>query len=104
MTSILVGTLVALAAAVLVLVLASVAGGREGGPAGLLATLRGGIQQVRGGRPLVTTHDDAVDDDLDEFFAATEVDEDPYLRVDDLTGTWGRVRARAVRGVAHARR
>ncbi len=105
MLTLVVWTLVALAAAAVVLVVAGAAGGRTGDLRGFLRDLGAGLRELR---TRTAPHDDAapvetaepVDASLDELLAAAEVDDAPYLAVEDLTETLARARERAPRGVA----
>ena len=106
MLPVLAWTLVALAAAAAVVLVASAASGGGRGGAGFLADLRAGVSARR--------HPDAedaaaaraaeiepVDVRLDEFLRATAVDDDGYLRVDEVRDVLTKARDRAVRGVQH---
>lgn len=110
MLSIFVWTLVALGAAVLVLVVASVTNGRDGGLRSFLRDLRAGLREWRSrgiAAPVTAIEPEPVDATFDEFFAAAQVDDEAYLRVDDLTDTlaWARARAsQASRSVGIGRR
>lgn len=100
-------TLLALAVAASVLVLASVASGTD--DHGL--SLRGYLDDVRAGLRAWQAqrhgHDEQapvgsepVDATMDDLFAATTVQDPAYLGVDDLTDTLARARERAARGVS----
>jgi len=108
MLTMVVWTFVALVAAALVLVVASVAEGRSGGPSdgvrGFLRSVWAGLRGLRAGS---ATRSDAraaveepADSSLDDFFAATEVQDPAYVAVEDLTETLARARERAARGVS----
>jgi hypothetical protein len=106
MLTLVVWTLVALVAAALVLVVAgAAAGGRTGSVRGFLQDFGAGVRELR---PRTTPEDQAVpvrthepvDASLDELLAAAEVDDAPYLAVEDLTDTLARARERASRGVS----
>lgn len=107
MATLIVWTLIAIGAAALVLVVASAASGRTGGVRTFVHDLRAGLQEYRSRgseSPAANPEPAPVDTTLDEFFAAAQVDDDPYLRVDDLTDTLARARVLASRGVALVRR
>jgi hypothetical protein len=105
MLTLVVWTLVALAAAAVVLVVASAAGGRTGDLRGFLRDLGAGLRDLR---TRSAADDDAppvevgepVEASLDELLAAAEVDDAPYLAVEDLTETLARARERATRGMS----
>ncbi|RYV51764.1 hypothetical protein [Pengzhenrongella frigida] len=111
MVSLVVWTLVALAAAVVVLVVASRGndGSRSGGPREVLTDVRAGLASWRSRKttPEATARvlePEPVDATFDEFFAAAEVDDDAYLQLDDLADTLLRARDLASRGVGLVRR
>ncbi|MGV8967604.1 MAG: hypothetical protein ACOH2F_15155 [Cellulomonas sp.] len=111
MISLVVWTLVALSAAVLVLVVAGGAndGARSEGPRAVLHDIRAGLADWRNRKTASDTtravlEREPVDATLDEFFAAAEVDDDGYLQLDELTGTLSRARDLASRGVGRVRR
>ena len=109
MLTMVVWTLVALAAAALVLVVASVAetpsGDGGAGIRGYLDDVRAGVRTLRGERGREARQarraadEDEVESTLDDFFAATEVQAPAYVAVEDLTETLARARERAARGV-----
>ncbi|QTE30538.1 hypothetical protein [Pengzhenrongella sicca] len=95
MISLLVWTFVALAAAAIVMIVAGVNSGPSGGARGFIRDLRAGLATWRGrgtAAPAEVVSDEPVDATFDEFFAAAEVDDEPYLQLDDLTDTltWAR--------------
>ncbi|MDM8083571.1 hypothetical protein QUV83_02160 [Cellulomonas cellasea] len=108
MTAVVVWTIIALVAGAGVLLVASVAS-REPGDRGL----RSGLEDLRNGVVgLVTRRDrkdperaavresaEPVDVRLDEFLSATAVDEEAYLRADDITDTLAKAREKAARTV-----
>lgn len=109
MVTLVVWTFVALAAAAFVLVVAGAADspGAEAsaGVRGYVDDLRAGLRTLRSDRrrageprPARTHVDD--DADLDDFFAATEVQAPAYVAVEDLTDTLARARERAARGMS----
>jgi hypothetical protein len=105
MLTLVVWTLVALAAAALVLVVAGAAGGRTGDLHGFLRDLGAGLRELRtrtapddGAAPVPAR--EPVDASLDELLAGAEVDDPAYLAVEDLTDTLARARDRASRGVS----
>jgi len=108
MISLIVWTLLALAAAALVLVVAGVSSGASCGVQGFVRDLRAGLAtwRARGtSTPVEAAAAEPVDATFDEFFAAAEVDDEPYLQLDDLTDTltWARERAsRATRAGRNA--
>jgi len=111
MLTMVVWTLVALAAAALVLVVASVAetpsGDGGAGIRGYLDDVRAGVRTLRGergrearqARRAADEDEVEVESTLDDFFAATEVQAPAYVAVEDLTETLARARERAARGV-----
>jgi hypothetical protein len=105
MLTLVVWTLVALVAAALVLVVAGAAGGQTGDLRGFLRDLVAGLRGLRT-RPgpdepaAPVTTGEPVDASLDELLAAAEVEDAPYLAVEDLTETLARARERATRGVS----
>ncbi|WP_298459583.1 hypothetical protein [uncultured Cellulomonas sp.] len=112
MVTMVVWTLVALAAAALVLVIASVAetptGDGRTGVRGYLQDLRAGVRTLRGERgqhgrgarqARRAADEGAAESTLEDFFAATEVQAPAYVAVEDLTDTLARARERAARGV-----
>lgn len=111
MISLVVWTLVSLAAAVLVMVVASrgTLGSRSGGPREVLDDVVAGIAswRARKAAPGVVTRalePEPVDATFDEFFAAAEVEDDGYLQLDDFADTLLRARDLASRGVGLVRR
>ena len=99
-------TLLALAAAAVVLVVAGAAG--DGGadrPAGLrthLTDARAGVRTWRSerrGEAGPAPVPEPVDTTIDDLLAATAVQDPAYLAVEDLTETLARARERAARGV-----
>lgn len=111
MVSLVVWTLVALAAAAWVMVAASrgTDGSRSGGPREALADVRAGLAswRTRKTTPEATTRllePEPVDATFDEFFAAAEVEDDGYLQLDDLADRLLRARDLASRGVGLVRR
>jgi hypothetical protein len=105
MLTLVVWTLVALAAAALVLVVAGAAGGRTGDLRGFWRDVVAGLRALRS-RPAEDDRTapvrvaEPVEASLDELLAAAEVDDPPYLAVEDLTDTLARARERATRGVS----
>ncbi len=106
MLSMVVSTLLALASAVAVFVVAGAAGGRgHDRPAGVrayLADVRAGMhtwRARRGGAVDGATEPEPVDTTMEEFLDATAVPDPAYLGVEDLTETLARARERAARGV-----
>lgn len=98
MISLLVWTFVALGAAALVMVVASLRNGQRGGIHSFLRDLRAGLLEWRARgftAPAAIAEPEPVNATFDEFFAAAQVDEEPYLQVDDLTDTlsWARTQA-----------
>ncbi|HEY5518860.1 MAG TPA: hypothetical protein VIK17_04365 [Cellulomonas sp.] len=110
MVTLLLWTFIALGAAAVVIVVASVASGQEGGVRLFLDDLRAGVSEWRAHgspSPTVNPEPEPVDATFDEFFASAQVTDDPYLQVDELTDTlaWARGRAtRASRSVRLGRR
>ena len=103
MVTLVVWTLVALAAAALVLVVASAAGGRTGGLRTFWEDMGAGLRGLRSSgdddaRPAPTA--EPVDSTIDDLLAAAEVEDPAYLGVEDLTDTLARARERATRGVS----
>lgn len=106
MLSMVVSTLLALGAAAAVLVVASVAGGRNARrPAGVstfAGDVRSGLRtwrSTRRGDARPASAPAPVDTPFEDFLAATAVQDPAYLGVDDLTETLARARQRATRGV-----
>ena len=101
-------TLLALATAILVLVVASAAGGDgEDRPTGVhayLADVRAGVRtwrsERRGGTATSRPAAQPVETSIEDFFAASTERAPAYLGVDDLTDTLARARERATRGVS----
>lgn len=108
-------TLLALAAAAVVLVVASVADHEPDdaapGVRGYLTDVRSGLRTMRSDRPrrgatggAIRQRPDRGADrgasDLDDFFDATAVQAPAYVAVEDLTETLARARERAARGVS----
>lgn len=110
MITLFVWTFVALGAAALVLVVAGFAGGQVGGVRTFVRDVRAGLEarRARGSEsPTAQREPEPVDATFDEFFASAQVQEDPYLQVDELTDTlaWAREQAtRASRSVGLGRR
>ncbi len=105
MLTLVVWTLVALVAAALVMVVAGAAEGRTGGLHGFLQDFVAGLRELRSrpaaeDRTVPAPVGEPVDASLDELLAAAEVDDAPYLAVEDLTETLARARERASRGVS----
>lgn len=101
MLPLVVWTFAALALAAVVLVVASVAGGRTGDVRVFGQDLVAGLHGLRrrpGGRPAEAP--EPVDSSFDELLAAAEVNDPAYLAVEDLTDTLARARERAARGVS----
>jgi hypothetical protein len=113
MVAVVVWTFLALVVAASVLILASVAEGRRGESGG---GVRAYLDDVRAGvrtwwaarskdaarRP--TPQAEPVDTHIDDFFAATEVQDPAYVAVEDLTETLALARERAARGVSRITR
>jgi hypothetical protein len=105
MLTLVVWTLVALAAAALVLVVAGVAEGRTGDLRGFPRDVLAGLRELRSrsasedGAARVHTAE-PVDASLEELLATAEVDDAPYLAAEDLAETLARARERASRGVS----
>ena len=100
MISIVVWTFVALATALLVMVIAVATNSEVGGLRAFFADLRAGLRDWRArgmAAPIVPAERAPVDATFDEFFAAAQVDEEPYLQLDDLTDTLVRAREQATR-------
>lgn len=99
MISIVVWTLVALGAASLVMVIASASTGETSGIRSFPRDLRAGLNQwrARGTAAPIAAEPEPLDSTFDEFFAAAEVDDEPYLQVDDLADTLTRAKDRAAR-------
>lgn len=106
MVTMVVSTVLALATASAVLVVAGAAGGRsDERPTGVgpyLADVRAGLRSWRSerrGHARPAPAAGPVDTTMDDLFAATEVQDPAYLGVEDLTETLARARERAARGV-----
>ncbi len=110
MTAVVVWTIVAFVAGAAVLLVASVAPrpGEESEDRGLrsgLEDLRHGVLHLvgrrgdRGASAGESAQAEPVDVRLDEFLQATAVDEDAYLRADDITDTLAKAREKAARTV-----
>ncbi|HEY8720881.1 hypothetical protein [Pengzhenrongella sp.] len=100
-------TFFALGAAALVMVATGLMSGRTIGVKSVKRDVRAGLEEFRAhGKGLAAAGADAqpVNATFDEFFAGAQVDEDPYLRVDDLTDTLAKTRDLASRGVDLASR
>jgi len=106
-------TFVALLVAASVLVVAGVAEGRDGasgvGVRAYLDDVRAGLRTWRAtrskdhaGRPAPQAQ--PVDTSIDDFFAATEVEDPAYVAVEDITETLALARERAARGVSRITR
>jgi hypothetical protein len=109
MVTAIVWTLVALVVAGLVLAVASVAesrsGERAGGVRGYVADVRAGLRTWRASRSKdadarPAPQAEPVDTSIDDFLAATQVQDPAYVAVEDLTDTLARARERAARGVS----
>lgn len=100
-----------LGAVVLVLAAASTRGGE--GLGGFVRDLRAGVSErwarLRG-RPLPAEAEvpaeliEPVETTIDDFFAATQVDGDPYVHVADISGALTAAKAKVVDGVHHLTR
>jgi hypothetical protein len=105
MLTLAVWTFVALAAAAAVLVVAGTAGGRTGDLRGFWRDLVAGLRTLRS-RPAPDSpapsaeRAEPVDTSLEDLLAGAEVQDAPYLAVEDLTDTLARARERATRGVS----
>ena len=105
-------TFLALVVAASVLVVASVADGRgmeSGGVRAYLDDVRAGLRTWRAARSKDVAQRpvppaEPVDTSIEDFFAATEVQDPAYVAVEDLTETLSLARDRAARGVSRITR